>query len=76
MQTECRLENTQTSVDSEHSRPILEFTMSAAPKPLSERIRDVVSDLVDGLVETLGGLMNPPPVPVPIPIRGRRGRMR
>ncbi len=50
--------------------------MSAAPKPLSERIRDVVSDLVDGLVETLGGLMNPPPVPVPIPIRGRRGRMR
>jgi len=54
--------------------------MSAAPKPLSERIRDVVSDLVDGLMggllETLGGLMNPPPVPVPIPVRGRRGRMR
>ena len=73
------------SVDSELSGPILEFTMSAAPKPLSERIRDVVSDLLGGaldgalddLLETLGGLMNPPPVPVPIPIRGgRRGRSR
>jgi hypothetical protein len=48
--------------------------MSAARKPLSERIRDVVTDLVDGVVEAMAGILNPPPAPVPIPIRGRRPR--
>ena len=48
--------------------------MSARPKPLTERLQDALTDLADGVVEALAGLLSPPPAPVPIPIRGRRAR--
>lgn len=35
-------------------------------KPLTERVKDKLRDLVDELVGTIEGLAVPPPMPVPV----------
>jgi hypothetical protein len=41
-------------------------------KPLTDRIKERLRDLVDDLVGTLEGLVVPQPEPVPVRIRTRR----
>jgi len=43
-------------------------------KPLTDRIKDRLRDLVDEVLGTLEGLAHPPPMPVPVPVRSRRTR--
>jgi len=40
-------------------------------KPLTDRIKERLQDLVDEVLETLEGLAHPP-VPIPVPVRNRR----
>jgi hypothetical protein len=46
------------------------MTEQRSKKPIAERIKDKIRDLLDELVEALDGLLQPQPVP--IPARGRR----
>jgi hypothetical protein len=46
------------------------MTKQRIKKPISERIKDKIRELLEGLVEAVDGLMQPPLVP--IPARGRR----
>jgi hypothetical protein len=43
-------------------------------KPLTDRIKDRLRDLVDDVLGTLEGLAHPEPQLVPIPVRTRRWR--
>jgi hypothetical protein len=41
-------------------------------KPLTDRIKERLRDLVDEVLGTLEELAHPTPMPVPIPVRTRR----
>ena len=41
-------------------------------KPLTDRIKERLRDLVDEVLEILDGIAHPPAVPIPVPVRNRR----